>query len=71
MTQDELLTMERDTCIVQIIGKRPFKDKKYDLTIYPDINTIQKGINTGLTSTNTWQHLKKGKLKQQKIVLLK
>lgn len=35
MTQDELLTMERDTCIVQIIGKRPFKDKKYDLTKHP------------------------------------
>ncbi|MED2752068.1 type IV secretory system conjugative DNA transfer family protein [Bacillus thuringiensis] len=35
MTQDELLTMERDECIVQIIGKRPFKDKKYDLTNHP------------------------------------
>ncbi|PGA76419.1 VirD4-like conjugal transfer protein, CD1115 family [Bacillus pseudomycoides] len=35
MTQDELLTMERDMCIVQIIGKRPFKDKKYDLTKHP------------------------------------
>ncbi|MGE7939931.1 VirD4-like conjugal transfer protein, CD1115 family [Bacillus paramycoides] len=35
MTQDELLTMERDTCIVQIIGKRPFKDKKYNLTKHP------------------------------------
>jgi len=27
MTTDELLTMERDTCIVQIIGKRPFNLK--------------------------------------------
>lgn len=35
MTTDELLRMERDTCIVQIIGKRPFKDKKYDLTKHP------------------------------------
>lgn len=35
MTRDELLTMERDHCIVQIIGKRPFKDKKYDLTKHP------------------------------------
>lgn len=35
MTQDELLTMDRNTCIVQIIGKRPFKDKKYDLTKHP------------------------------------
>lgn len=35
MTRDELLTMERDQCIVQIIGKRPFKDKKYDLTKHP------------------------------------
>ncbi|MEH7150205.1 type IV secretory system conjugative DNA transfer family protein [Bacillus thuringiensis] len=35
MTQDELLAMERDECIVQIIGKRPFKDKKYDLTKHP------------------------------------
>ena len=35
MTEDELQTMPRDTCIVQIIGKRPFKDKKYDLTKHP------------------------------------
>lgn len=35
MTQDELLVMERDECIVQIIGKRAFKDKKYDLTKHP------------------------------------
>ncbi|MFJ7954295.1 VirD4-like conjugal transfer protein, CD1115 family [Lysinibacillus sp. NPDC096418] len=35
MTKDELLTMDRNTCIVQIIGKRPFKDKKYDLTKHP------------------------------------
>lgn len=35
MTQNELLTMKRDTCIVQIIGKNPFKDKKYDLTKHP------------------------------------
>lgn len=27
--------MPRDTCIVQIIGKRPFRDKKYDLTKHP------------------------------------
>ncbi|MBG9510705.1 conjugal transfer protein TraG, partial [Bacillus thuringiensis] len=35
MTQNELLTMERDECIVQIIGKKPFKDKKYDITKHP------------------------------------
>ncbi|MHA4120044.1 type IV secretory system conjugative DNA transfer family protein, partial [Bacillus cereus] len=35
MTQDELLTMERDECIVQILGKKPFKDKKYDITKHP------------------------------------
>lgn len=35
MTQGELLTMERDTCIVQIIGKPPFKDKKYPLEKHP------------------------------------
>ncbi|QSX24463.1 VirD4-like conjugal transfer protein, CD1115 family [Priestia megaterium] len=35
MTEDELVTMDRDECIVQIIGKRPFKDKKYDLTKHP------------------------------------
>jgi type IV secretion system protein VirD4 len=35
MTQNELLTMERDECIVQIIGKKPFKDKKYDITNHP------------------------------------
>ena len=35
MTKDELLKMDRNTCIVQIIGKDPFKDKKYDLTKHP------------------------------------
>ncbi|HDA6121881.1 TPA: type IV secretory system conjugative DNA transfer family protein [Enterococcus faecium] len=35
MTKDELLTMPRDTCIVQVIGKKPIKDKKYDLTKHP------------------------------------
>ena len=35
MTRDELLRMERDQCIVQIIGKHPFKDKKYDITKHP------------------------------------
>lgn len=43
MTQDELLTMERDTCIVQVIGKRPFKDKKYDLTKHPRYKYHSKG----------------------------
>lgn len=35
MTKDELITMNRNDCIVQIIGKHPFKDKKYDLTKHP------------------------------------
>lgn len=43
MTQDELLVMERDECIVQIIGKRPFKDKKYDLTTHPRYKFHSKG----------------------------
>lgn len=43
MTQSELLTMERDTCIVQIIGKAPFKDKKYDLTKHPRYKFHSKG----------------------------
>lgn len=43
MTQDELLVMERDECIVQIIGKRPFKDKKYDLTNHSRYKFHAKG----------------------------
>lgn len=35
MTKDELLTMDRTDCIVQITGKNPFRDKKYDLTKHP------------------------------------
>lgn len=35
MTKDELLTMDRDECIVQILGKHPFKDKKYKLENHP------------------------------------
>jgi type IV secretion system protein VirD4 len=35
MTEDELKQMPRDTCIVQIVGRRPFKDKKYPLENHP------------------------------------
>lgn len=35
MTMSEIETMDRDTCIVRILGKHPFKDKKYDLTKHP------------------------------------
>jgi type IV secretion system protein VirD4 len=35
MTKDELLTMDRNKCIVQIIGKKPFIDNKYDLADHP------------------------------------
>lgn len=35
MTKDELLTMDKDDCIVQILGKYPFKDKKYPLETHP------------------------------------
>lgn len=35
MTEDEIKRMDRDTCIVQILGKRPFKDKKYPLEKHP------------------------------------
>lgn len=35
MTKDELQTMDKDDCIVQILGKYPFKDKKYPLEDHP------------------------------------
>ncbi len=35
MTQDEILTMPSDECIVMIRGMSPFKDKKYDITKHP------------------------------------
>jgi type IV secretion system protein VirD4 len=35
MTEDEIKRMPRDTCIVQIVGKKPFKDKKYPLEQHP------------------------------------
>lgn len=44
MTEDELQRMERDTCIVQIIGKKPFKDKKYDLTKHPNYKYHAEGV---------------------------
>ncbi|MFP3722676.1 type IV secretory system conjugative DNA transfer family protein [Niallia circulans] len=43
MTEDELKRMPRDTCIVQIIGKRPFKDKKYNLEKHPRYKYHSKG----------------------------
>jgi len=35
MTEDELKRMSRNECIVQIIGRKPFKDKKYPLEKHP------------------------------------
>lgn len=32
MTQDEILTMPRDECLVMILGLNPFRDKKFDIT---------------------------------------
>lgn len=43
MTIDELETMPRDTCIVRILGKHPFKDKKYDLTKHPKYKYHSQG----------------------------
>ena len=43
MTRDELLTMDRNDCIVQIIGKHPFKDKKYDLAKHPRYKLHSEG----------------------------
>ncbi|MGE7954774.1 VirD4-like conjugal transfer protein, CD1115 family [Lysinibacillus xylanilyticus] len=63
MTQDELLTMERDTCIVQIIGKRPFKDKKYDLTKHPRYKYHSKGDKYWFDIDKYLAALEKGKAK--------
>lgn len=63
MTQDELLTMERDTCIVQIIGKRPFKDKKYDLTKHPRYKYHSKGDKYWFDIDKYLVVLEKGKAK--------
>lgn len=63
MTEDELQTMPRDTCIVQIIGKRPFKDKKYDLTKHPRYKYHSDGkkywfdIDKYLTALRNNKHL--------------
>jgi len=66
MTQDELLTMERDTCIVQIIGKRPFKDKKYDLTKHPRYKYHSKGDKYWFDIGKYLAVLEKGKAKTAK-----
>lgn len=66
MTQDELLTMERDTCIVQIIGKRPFKDKKYDLTKHPRYKYHSKGDKYWFDIDKYLAALEKGKAKTAK-----
>lgn len=66
MTHDELLTMERDTCIVQIIGKRPFKDKKYDLTIHPRYKYHSKGDKYWFDIDKYLAALEKGKAKTTK-----
>lgn len=48
MTQDELLTMPRDECIVTISGLNPFKDKKYEITKHPHYQYH------GEFNTSTW-----------------
>ncbi|PHF04252.1 type VI secretion protein [Bacillus pseudomycoides] len=66
MTQDELLTMERDTCIVQIIGKRPFKDKKYDLTKHPRYKFHSDGKKYWFDIDKYLEALKKPKNQQKR-----
>jgi len=36
MTRDELATMDRGKCILQISGARPFFSDKYDITMHPN-----------------------------------
>nr|WP_255288709.1 TraG/TraD/VirD4 family protein [Bacillus pseudomycoides] len=66
MTTDELLTMERDTCIVQIIGKRPFKDKKYDLTKHPRYKFHSDGKKYWFDIDKYLEALKKPKNQQKR-----
>lgn len=40
MTQDEILNMDRDKCILQISGVRPFLSKKYDLNRHPNYQQL-------------------------------
>ncbi len=51
MTQDEILNMDRDNCILQISGVRPFLSQKYDLNRHPNYRQLadddpQKVFNT-------------------------
>lgn len=65
MTQNELLTMERDTCIVQILGKNPFKDKKYDLTKHPRYKFHSDGKKYWFDIDKYLTALEKGKVKRK------
>ncbi|MPN16936.1 hypothetical protein SDC9_164285 [bioreactor metagenome] len=40
MTQDEILNMDRDKCILQISGVRPFFSQKYDLNRHPNYHQL-------------------------------
>jgi type IV secretion system protein VirD4 len=66
MTQHELLTMERDECIVQIIGKKPFKDKKYDITNHPRYKFHSQGEKYWFDIDKYLEALKASKNQQQK-----
>lgn len=66
MTIDELKRMKRNTCIVQIIGLRPFKDKKYQLEKHPRYKFHSEGdkywfdIDKYLKTIRTPERRKKG-----------
>jgi type IV secretion system protein VirD4 len=67
MTQkNELLTMERDECIVQIIGKKPFKDKKYDITNHPRYKFHSQGEKYWFDIDKYLEALKASKNQQQR-----
>ncbi|MEC5307681.1 VirD4-like conjugal transfer protein, CD1115 family [Bacillus thuringiensis] len=66
MTQNELLTMERDECIVQIIGKKPFKDKKYDITKHPRYKFHSQGEKYWFDIDKYLEALKASKNQQQR-----
>lgn len=69
MTEDELKRMPRDTCIVQVLGLPPFKDKKYDLEKHPRYKFHSDGdrfwfdIHDYLNALNKPKKIKKVKVK--------
>lgn len=71
MTEDELKRMSRNECIVQIVGRKPFKDNKYPLEKHPRYKYHSEGEKYWFDIGKYLNAIQKNSKKQQSKIAVK